>query len=218
MKHVSTIRLKGTSASLQLGGKNVYLPRKPPVTISTMAEPESVLPKHDNGSPPIQFDYHDDDPVAEKDNLTFIPYSILHGILDANNTTLGEEISAMPDLPDTRLYDYPGVFVARPTWEVVLKGTICALIMLLAIVGNLLVIYIVWRNKRMRTATNFYIVNLALSDLMVTVSCTWVQVVDDVTEGWALGAFFCKFNSFAQGKFKIFFEYYFKQTNKQTNT
>ena len=35
----------------------------------------------------------------------------------------------------------------------------------------------------------------------MTVSCTWVRLVDDVTEGWVLGAFFCKINTFTNSKY-----------------
>lgn len=37
----------------------------------------------------------------------------------------------------------------------------------LAVLGNLLVIWTVWRNCNMHTITNYYIVNLAISDLLV---------------------------------------------------
>lgn len=39
---------------------------------------------------------------------------------------------------------------------------------LLALLGNLLVIWTVWRNTHMHTVTNYYIVNLAISDLLVS--------------------------------------------------
>ena len=59
------------------------------------------------------------------------------------------------------------------------------IIMILAILGNILVIWTVWRNSHMHTVTNYYIVNLAISDLLVaclvmplklleyTADCTW---------------------------------------------
>ena len=100
---------------------------------------------------------------------------------------------------NTSIIPYPPI-PTKPTWEILLKSLFSAIIIIAAILGNTLVIYIVWRNKRMRTTTNYFLVNLAVSDLMVTLSCTWVHLVDDLTEGWVLGAFFCKFNSFAQGK------------------
>ena len=97
-----------------------------------------------------------------------------------------------------------------------------------SLVGNLAVMLVVWRERHMRTPTNFFIVNLAVCDLMVTSLCTWVHLlgdptnffivnlavcdlmvtslctwvhlVGDFTHDWLLGAFFCKFNGFVQGK------------------
>jgi len=74
-----------------------------------------------------------------------------------------------------------------------------SVVILLSLIGNVAVLFVVARNKRMHTPTNYFIVNLAISDIMVTSSCTWVHLVDNLTEGWVLGAFFCKLNSFSQG-------------------
>ena len=105
------------------------------------------------------------------------------------------------DSPDfTRFIPYPGELRQVPSWEVVLKIVFYVFIIAVAVLGNMAVVIIVARNKRMHTTTNYYIVNLAVSDLMVTLTCTWVHLVDDLTEGWILGAFFCKFDSFAQGE------------------
>ncbi|ESP02807.1 hypothetical protein LOTGIDRAFT_110888 [Lottia gigantea] len=41
-------------------------------------------------------------------------------------------------------------------------------IIFLAVTGNSLVIWTVWRNNHMHTVTNYYIVNLAISDLLVS--------------------------------------------------
>ena len=106
----------------------------------------------------------------------------------------------MPVAPDLSNIRYPGNFTTMPLWELSLKIAFSALISVMALVGNIIVIIIVFKNKRMHTPTNYYIVNLAISDVMVTLSCTWVHLVDNITEGWVLGAFFCPFNSFAQGK------------------
>lgn len=40
-------------------------------------------------------------------------------------------------------------------------------VIVLAMVGNVMVIWTVWKNKHMRTVTNYYILNLAVSDLLV---------------------------------------------------
>lgn len=96
--------------------------------------------------------------------------------------------------------EYLGEIKKVPAWEMSIKITAYSLIMCLALAGNLLIVVVVAKTKRMQTTTNYFIVNLAISDLLVTCCCTWVRLVDDVTEGWVLGSFFCKVNSAAQGK------------------
>lgn len=108
--------------------------------------------------------------------------------------------SPLDDFYDLSQIPYPLPMKSVPLAEAVLKVTFCAVIIAVAVLGNSAVILTVWKKKRLRSTTNYYIVNLAVSDLLVTISCTWVQVVHNLTEGWQLGAFFCKFNSFAQGK------------------
>ncbi|XP_041364201.1 QRFP-like peptide receptor [Gigantopelta aegis] len=93
---------------------------------------------------------------------------------------------------------YPGSYKHVALWEVVIKVITYIPIIVLALVGNFFVILVVAKNKRMRTTTNYYIVNLAIADLLVVVSCSWVHLLTDLTEGWILGAFFCRFNTFAQ--------------------
>ncbi|XP_050391461.1 neuropeptide FF receptor 2 [Patella vulgata] len=94
--------------------------------------------------------------------------------------------------------NYPEELRTIPIWEMVLKIGFYVPVIVLALLGNLLVILVVARNKRMKTTTNYYIVNLAISDLLVALSCSWVHLLDNLTDGWILGAFFCKFNTFAQ--------------------
>ncbi len=121
------------------------------------------------------------------------------------------------DLPEYGDYDtsqelYPLAMRYAPPWEIGIKAVFYAVIIGFSLVGNSLIIMIVYRHKRMRTTTNFYIVNLAIADLLVTVSCTWVHLVDDVTEGWVLGEFFCKFNSCSHGKIYLLWPSYFYLT------
>lgn len=87
-----------------------------------------------------------------------------------------------------------------PNWELVLKSVICAALDLVAFLGNATIILIVIKTKKMRTTTNYYIVNLACSDLLVACGPIWIHLVDDLTEGWQLGYILCKFSAFLQSK------------------
>lgn len=110
------------------------------------------------------------------------------------------ETFSFPDF-DTRQMDYPMNITSVPVGEAAVKITVYTLLILISLIGNTLIVLVVLKNKRMQTTTNYFLVNLAVSDLVVSLSCSWVNLVEDLTEGWVLGAFFCPFNSFAQGKF-----------------
>ena len=81
-------------------------------------------------------------------------------------------------LPDTSGFLYPQNASRNVTAaEVAGKVGVTSLVIILALLGNCLVVTTVWRCRRLHTPTNVYIVSLAVSDLMVTLSCTWVHLV-----------------------------------------
>uniref|UniRef100_A0A3B3SKD3 G-protein coupled receptors family 1 profile domain-containing protein n=1 Tax=Paramormyrops kingsleyae TaxID=1676925 RepID=A0A3B3SKD3_9TELE len=72
------------------------------------------------------------------------------------------------------------------------------LIMLLGLLGNSLVIYVVSKHRQMRTATNFYIANLALTDILFLVCCVPFTAALYPLPSWIFGSFMCKFVAFLQ--------------------
>ena len=60
-------------------------------------------------------------------------------------------------------------------------------IFLLCMVGNGLVCLIVVKNRHMRTVTNIFILNLAISDLLVGIFCIPTTLVDNLITGEAHG-------------------------------
>lgn len=50
----------------------------------------------------------------------------------------------------------------------------------------------VFRNRTMRTVTNYFIVNLAVADFLVILICLPPTVLWDVTETWFMGTLACK--------------------------
>ena len=59
--------------------------------------------------------------------------------------------------------------VTQLPWVLTLLAVAYLVIVVLSVCGNALVILTVWRNAHMHTVTNYYIVNLAVSDLLVSV-------------------------------------------------
>lgn len=62
--------------------------------------------------------------------------------------------------------------------------------------GNLIVIWIVWNHKRMRTVTNIFLVNLAVADTMVSTLNVTFNFAYMLTGDWAFGKLYCKISQF----------------------
>ena len=75
----------------------------------------------------------------------------------------------------------------------------------LGLVGNALVCFVVWNDRQLRTVTNLFIVNLAVSDLVIIVVCLPPTVLGDVTETWYLGPVMCKIVLYLQVYQRLFF-------------
>ncbi|XP_072263145.1 G-protein coupled receptor 54-like [Pyxicephalus adspersus] len=67
-----------------------------------------------------------------------------------------------------------------------------ALIMLVGLVGNSLVIYVITKHKQMRTVTNFYIANLATTDITFLVCCVPFTATLYPLPSWVFGDFMCR--------------------------
>ncbi|XP_064833205.1 neuropeptide FF receptor 1-like [Oncorhynchus masou masou] len=66
-------------------------------------------------------------------------------------------------------------------------------------VGNCLVCLIVVKNRHMRTVTNLFILNLAISDLLVGIFCIPTTLVDNLITGWPFSNAVCKLSGLVQG-------------------
>uniref|UniRef100_A0A3Q3K236 Neuropeptide FF receptor 2 n=1 Tax=Monopterus albus TaxID=43700 RepID=A0A3Q3K236_MONAL len=73
------------------------------------------------------------------------------------------------------------------------------LIFVLCMLGNGVVCFIVLRSKNMRTVTNLFILNLAISDLLVGIFCVPTTLVDNIITGWPFGSMVCKLSGMVQG-------------------
>ncbi|XP_054459738.1 neuropeptide Y receptor type 2 [Anoplopoma fimbria] len=72
-------------------------------------------------------------------------------------------------------------------------------IILFGVIGNSLVIYVVFKFKALRTVTNFFIVNLAVADLLVNTLCLPFTLVYTLDGEWKFGQVLCFMLPCAQG-------------------
>ena len=85
------------------------------------------------------------------------------------------------------------------------KTTAYSVFLALALLGNPLVIAVVYRKRRLRTSVNYFIVNMALSDLLIPLFAMPLRIKDifsDDNRKWlidgTLGTTLCKFMPFTE--------------------
>ncbi|CAK1541211.1 unnamed protein product [Leptosia nina] len=83
-----------------------------------------------------------------------------------------------------------------PTALHVLKAFVFMLIIVGAVLGNALVIVSVRRHRKLRVITNYYVVSLAVADMLVALCAMTFNASAELTGGWQFGPIACDaFNS-----------------------
>ncbi|XP_034254698.1 prolactin-releasing peptide receptor-like [Thrips palmi] len=72
-------------------------------------------------------------------------------------------------------------------------------IFVLGVFGNVLVCYVVGRNRAMQTVTNFFITNLALSDILLCILAVPFTPLYSFLGQWIFGSMLCHLVAYAQG-------------------
>uniref|UniRef100_A0A3F2Z1Z4 G-protein coupled receptors family 1 profile domain-containing protein n=1 Tax=Anopheles quadriannulatus TaxID=34691 RepID=A0A3F2Z1Z4_ANOQN len=104
----------------------------------------------------------------------------------------GDGRSAAGNLPPATGTGTAGSRGGDGTFQNQLIIPLYAIIFLLSVVGNLLVILTLAQNKRMRTVTNVYLLNLAISDLLLGVFCMPFTLAGQVLRRFVFGSVMCK--------------------------
>lgn len=76
--------------------------------------------------------------------------------------------------------------------------TVYTIIFVVSVVGNGFVCYIVLSSPRMRTVTNYFITNLAVGELLITILCVPFTTVAVLEQYWPFGMFLCTVTSYSQ--------------------
>ncbi|KAF7276245.1 hypothetical protein GWI33_010742, partial [Rhynchophorus ferrugineus] len=92
-----------------------------------------------------------------------------NGILLYNSSINSTEPSIMPEL----FYRHSAAMTA-------VYCVAYILVFAVGLVGNFFVIAVVYRSPRMRTVTNFFIVNLAVADILVIVFCLPATLMSNI--------------------------------------
>ncbi|XP_075466233.1 melatonin receptor type 1A [Ascaphus truei] len=91
------------------------------------------------------------------------------------------------------------ITLGRPPWVANALAAILIFTIVVDILGNLLVILSVYRNRKLRNAGNIFVVSLAVADLVVAIYPYPVVLTSIFRKGWNLGYFHCQISGFLMG-------------------
>ncbi|XP_021230726.1 substance-P receptor isoform X1 [Numida meleagris] len=101
-----------------------------------------------------------------------------------------------PWLLNTSLNESSANQFIQPPWQVALWAVAYALIVVVSVVGNVVVMWIILAHKRMRTVTNYFLVNLAFAEASMSAFNTVVNFTYAIHNEWYYGLLYCKFHNF----------------------
>ncbi|XP_044030377.1 substance-P receptor-like isoform X1 [Siniperca chuatsi] len=84
----------------------------------------------------------------------------------------------------------------QPVWQITLWAVAYCSIVAVSVVGNMVVIWIILAHKRMRTVTNYFLVNLAFAEAAMSAFNTVINFAYAVHNEWYFGLVYCRFHNF----------------------
>ena len=82
--------------------------------------------------------------------------------------------------------------LGRSRTEIKVEMTMAAIVLLSAMSGNMLVVYVIYRDSRLHKVTNLFIHNLALTDIAMAMTSMPFWIASLSTNTWKLGQVWCQ--------------------------
>lgn len=106
----------------------------------------------------------------------------------SNQTVVDKVPPDMLHLIDPHWYQFPPL---NPMWHGIL-GFVIGVLGLISVSGNGMVVYIFLSTKSLRTPSNLFVINLAISDFGMMFTMSPPMVINCYYETWVLGPLFCQ--------------------------
>lgn len=147
--------------------------------------------------------------MASGDEANWLPMNSMKVLNDSRLNTLPQQDAAIMDFNLSSTHTTRGSDVSYTSgsrYDLIhnelVQATFCFLylvIFVLGIFGNVLVCFVVFRNKAMQTVTNLFITNLALSDILLCILAVPFTPLYTFLRGWVFGTMLCHLVPYAQG-------------------
>ncbi|KAI8794571.1 tachykinin-like peptides receptor 99D [Biomphalaria glabrata] len=100
------------------------------------------------------------------------------------------------DFKNASVEDAESYFLPLPWWQQTIYYALFIFMFIIAAGGNVIVVWIVLAHKSMRTVTNYFLVNLAVADVMISIFNVLFHFTFNMYQNWFFGMEYCKFALF----------------------
>lgn len=101
---------------------------------------------------------------------------------------------------DFSQFNFPReIWFSKPSAEIVCKLLLLLPIILCGVIGNLLLLNIIIRNRALHTPTNYILANMISADTLTVIFCPVAFICNDFFQSFILGPIGCKIDGFLQG-------------------
>lgn len=101
---------------------------------------------------------------------------------------------------DFSQFNFPGeIWFSKPSAEIICKLLLLLPIILCGVIGNLLLLNIIIRNRALHTPTNYILANMISADTLTVIFCPVAFICSDFFQTFILGPIGCKMDGFLQG-------------------
>ncbi|CAH0694319.1 unnamed protein product [Spodoptera exigua] len=115
------------------------------------------------------------------------------GVLILTKTLTGESVEVIDEPKANKTTDIIDVKIVQVAFCI-----LYTIIFVLGVFGNVLVCYVVFRNRAMQTVTNLFITNLALSDILLCIFAVPLTPMYTFLGRWVFGRLLCHLMPYAQ--------------------
>eukprot|EP00058_Branchiostoma_floridae_P005593 XP_002591081.1 hypothetical protein BRAFLDRAFT_69363 [Branchiostoma floridae] len=115
----------------------------------------------------------------------------------AISTEVPSTMSVAPTSANTSAV-LPALGMDRSSAQIVIETVTLVLLWVASVLGNVLVCIVVYRSRRLQSTTNYFVVSLACSDLLVAFMCMPFVLGRVVTNRWVFGGPMCSVVRFVQ--------------------
>lgn len=108
---------------------------------------------------------------------------INENITEDLNMTMFENTTVLTPQSNDTSFSHDLVDIRQPLFMIIIYSIAYGVIFLFALFGNIAVVVVVSRTRQLQSLTNFFIVNLAVADILVALLCTPITLLQSLYTG-----------------------------------